>query len=87
MDKLIKLSAVVVACATLGACSTPRFLVAQTLIGSRSSKTILMPTAPNNQNQTLFNYVIRTCEIDAQGVESNCKDSVVLDNVVANPVN
>jgi hypothetical protein len=84
MNHPTRLLVVVAALAALGGCATPRFLVGDTFHAGRSSKTILIPTAAADNNNALYNYVVRLCDIDAQGVEYNCKDTVILENVVTN---
>jgi hypothetical protein len=87
MNIFIKLVAASSLCAALVGCGTPRYLVGDTFTGSRTSKTILMPTAnATDKKEVLYNYVVRLCDVDAEGVESNCNDTVVLENVIANSI-
>jgi len=64
----------------------PRYLVGDSFTGGRNDKTVLIPSVKAEKNQVLYDYVVRLCDFDAQGAESNCKDSVILGNVVSNTV-
>lgn len=85
MKTLRMLVMAVAALAALSGCTVPRFLVADSFVGGRNDKTILIPRSAADKVQ-LYDYVVRLCDLDAQGVESNCKDSVVLSSVVSNSV-
>jgi hypothetical protein len=68
--------------AALTACGGPRkTLMADQLHLNRADKSIIIPTGVQNKVQ-VYDYVTRLCDIDANGVESNCKDSTILSNVV-----
>lgn len=91
--KTIRLAGALLLVVVSAACGVPKYLVEDSLLastvgGSRSDKTIIVPTAQvqvgNNKKENLYDYVVRLCDLDANGAESNCKDSVVLPYVLAN---
>lgn len=70
----------------LSGCAVPRYLIGDSFTGGRGDKIILVPAVKAEKNQVLYDYVVRLCDVDAQGAETQCKDSVVLGNVVSNSV-
>ncbi len=59
------------------ACTPPMVLVDQAYFGKqRVIKSIMQ------KNGGLFNQYLRVCTLDAAGKEGNCKDTLVLENVV-----
>lgn len=90
MNKIIRLVATIAAFAALTGCAVPKFLVADGFNGGRNSKTILRPavtmTDSKGNKDVLYDYIIRLCDLDAVGVESNCGETVVLTNLVSNTV-
>lgn len=78
----IKLISLVLLAAAASGCGVPRYLISDGFIGPRGEKTIVMPVASTDNKTVLYNYILRVCDIDAQGVESQCKDTTVLANVV-----
>lgn len=71
--------------AVAAGCATPKYLVGDGLLGSRGEKTILVPTV-GDKKQVLYDYVLRVCDLDANGASSNCKDTTVLSNVAGRSV-
>ncbi len=43
-------------------------------------------TDSKGNKDVLYDYIIRLCDLDAVGVESNCGETVVLTNLVSNTV-
>lgn len=70
----------------LSGCAVPKFLVGDSFTGGRSDKIILIPATQTDKKEVLYDYIVRLCDLDAQGVESNCRDSRILGNVVSNSV-
>ena len=65
------------------ACSgANKFIVSDGWIGSRGEKTLLLPVGGDKKTGMLYNYILRICDVDANGGQSNCKDSTVLEKVV-----
>ena len=83
--KTALISFVTVVAALACSCGTPRFLVGDGFIGSRGEKTILVPKAAADKT-VLYDYVLRICDIDKAGAESNCKDTTVLANVISHSI-
>jgi hypothetical protein len=67
-------------------CATPRYLVSDTFLGPRGEKTIVVPVAGDKKQGVLYNYILRICDIDTAGVESTCKDTTVIENVILQSV-
>lgn len=86
MNTLMKLVAASAVFAAVSGCAPTRILIQDSITAGRSDKTLLVPAATVEDNKQLFDYVVRLCDVDAQGTESNCKDSAVLQNVVSNSV-
>lgn len=83
MTHTVKLLLAALALLGLSACGGPqKFLIADSFNASRLDKAVLIPAGTAEKVQ-LYNYVMRLCDIDASGAESNCKDSLVLSNVVS----
>ena len=63
------------------ACAPPKVLVANNV----QTKYLLQEAAEKQAGKKVFNFFVRIC--DGEGERStNCKDSMVLDNVVAQSV-
>ena len=93
MTKLERLMAVAVLAVAMTGCAVPKFLIQDSFIGSmvlpttgttRNDKTVLIPAVRTDNKEILYDYIVRLCDLDANGAESNCRDSVVLANVVSN---
>lgn len=87
--KHIIIGAVAFASLVLSACGPTKFLVEDGFVGGRSNKTILTPAVTvgsGSQQQTLYDFGVRICDLDANGVESNCQTTTVLSNVIAGSV-
>ncbi|MBL9039340.1 MAG: hypothetical protein JNG84_12550 [Archangium sp.] len=70
-----------VAASLFAGCGPTKMLVGDGFVGPRGEKTILLPVG-GDKKQALYNYILRICDIDNNGVESNCKDTTVLANVM-----
>lgn len=79
-----------VSCALLAigasACVPQPVLVRQELIGGKSVKHLLVQTAATDGDGNLYDYVMRVCDYNEQGLETGCKDSTILKSVKAQSV-
>ena len=91
MTNKMKVLLGLVALAALSACGTPKFLVGDQFIGGRNIKYILRPVGGNDavavavtgqKREQLYDFMMRICDYDGNDKESNCKDSIVVSNVV-----
>ncbi|MBI4955514.1 MAG: hypothetical protein HY908_26065 [Myxococcales bacterium] len=65
------------ACAS--GCAVPMVLIDQAFLGeTRTAKMVIRRNPEGN-----FTQILRVCTLDQGGQETACKDTVVLDNVVA----
>jgi hypothetical protein len=82
--------AALLAAATLPACTGPsKVLVSNSFRGAdKTSKLLLLASGkidPSTKN-ALFDVFVRMCDINAQGTESSCKDTKVIESVVPGTV-
>ena len=80
----------ILAVAMLPACVVPpKILVTHQYRGDdKTSKLLIMNTGQINPatKKPLFDVFVRMCDIDAQGNETTCKDTKVVDNVLPGSV-
>jgi hypothetical protein len=78
------------AAATLPACTmSSKILVANSFSGDDKTAKILILDSGQIDPSTkkhLFNVFVRMCDLNAQGAESSCKDTKLVDNVVPGSV-
>jgi hypothetical protein len=87
---LLSASAAALALCALGGCAPPpKVLVASDFNGDdKTSKMLIQDSGqvdPSSKKK-LFNVYVRMCGIDARAVESACKDTLVVENVVPGSV-
>lgn len=86
--KILMLGAL--ALVALGACRRPQYLVDDSFVGGRGTKTIYVPMTSvgngSNNQVVLYDYQIRMCDYDENGNESNCATSTILTNVYTGQV-
>lgn len=51
------------------------------LSSSKTVKTLMLPSSKAAKDTKLFHYFIRVCDLDEMGKETNCQDTLVLENV------
>ncbi len=80
----------VFAAALLPACSVPpKIMVSHQFRGEdKTSKLLIMETGQINPatKARLFDVFMRMCDLDAQGNETTCKDSKIIENIVPGTV-
>jgi ribosomal protein S8E len=90
MNTKYLLTAALLATGLLSGCTVQnKVLVANRFMGeNKTSKFLLLDTGQVNQatKRKLYNVMVRLCDLDAQGAESNCKDTAVLENVIPGSV-
>lgn len=83
-------TALLLASSLLFGCAVPNKVVVSNSFMSedKTSKFLLLDTGQINpaNKQKLYNVIVRICNIDAQGNETECKDNAVIDNVVPGSV-
>lgn len=71
--------------ALLVGCASPqKVLIQNNYIGATKSAKVLILDSGKDDPSTkkrLFNLFVRNCDINADGAEANCKDTVILENV------
>ena len=80
MNRIFLALAILAAAATT-ACTPPKVLVADDF----GTKYVLQENGQTQNSRKLYNFIIRACD-RVGDTTSNCKDSVILDNVVARSV-
>jgi len=80
----------VAALAVLASACSPKVLTSTDLIGGRSVKYTYMKTGTigsqrQGDQQNLYDFGIRVCDFDADSKETNCADTVLMNNVVFRP--
>lgn len=70
---------------TTSACAPRPVLIRQEIIGGKSVKHVLVLTHAEDDVE-LYDYIMRVCNYDGQDRETDCVDSVVLENVLAKSV-
>ncbi len=70
------------ACSSAIGCAPPPKVMTshQYLAESRSAKSLLQDSGATVDEQKLFNYFVRVCNLDS-AAEKQCKDTLVLENV------
>lgn len=86
MKRILCLSAI-----ALGAvgCVTPRVLVSQEMIGDRVAKFTYMRTGATGSGKdakVLFDFGVVLCDFDNAGKETNCGDTLLMQNVTYFPI-
>ena len=78
------------AAATLPACSvSSKILVANNFSGEdKTAKILILDSGQINPatKRHLYNVFVRMCDLNAQGGESSCKDTKLVDNVIPGSV-
>ena len=71
--------------ALLVGCGSPqKVLIQNNYIGpNKSAKVLILDSGKTDpaSKKKLFNLYVRNCDINADGAEANCKDTVILENV------
>lgn len=71
--------AIALAASVATACQPPMVLVDQAFMGEKRTAKIVMQQSGEGH----FDEYIRICDLKPDGTETNCKDTLVLENVVA----
>jgi len=72
-------TAMLIALVMLSSCATPGVLMNRDFVGKADEKT--RKYYVQKADGGTFNAYFRVCDIDNDGKETNCKDTLVLDNV------
>lgn len=90
MNVKTAIGAALLAMLALPACAPPpRVLVASSFNGGDKTSKIIIQESGNVDTSTkkkLFNVFVRVCNIDAKNMETACKDTVVVQDVVPGTV-
>jgi hypothetical protein len=90
MNAKTKITAALLALLALPACAPPpKVLVASSFNGTdKTSKVILQESGQidTSTKKKLFNVFVRVCDLDAKNMETACKDTVVVQDVVPGTV-
>ena len=90
MNAKTKIGAALLALLALPACAPPpKVLVASSFNGAdKTSKVIIQESGQidTSTKKKLFNVFVRVCDLDAKNMETACKDTVVVQDVVPGTV-
>lgn len=90
MNAKTKISAALLALLALPACAPPpKVLVASSFNGTdKTSKVIIQESGQidTSTKKKLFNVFVRVCDLDAKNMETACKDTVVVQDVIPGTV-
>jgi hypothetical protein len=74
---LIMAAAALALTAFLCSCAIPKIMASYAYVGdTKTTKTLMEPATKG-----LFNSYMRVCNLEANATETNCKDSLILENV------
>ncbi|MBI4820601.1 MAG: hypothetical protein HY791_30330 [Deltaproteobacteria bacterium] len=75
------------AVAASGCVTSPNVLIGQGLVGERVVRFAIQPTGQGTQETgQLFNLLMRMCNANDNGTTSECKDTMLLENVMPRSV-
>ena len=92
MKNVVLAALVAVAALATNACAPPRVLVGHSYASSdKSIETIIEKSGVSvktgdGQKQNLFNVYMRVCNQDANNATTQCKDTMILDNVTPSSI-
>lgn len=81
MNNALKLVVGVLALLAFGGCAAPKYLINDFTMQDRAVKYVLTPSGGSADEQMLYNYIVRICDLDSSDQEQNCKDTTVVENV------
>ena len=67
------------------ACAPPKIMISQGFAGDKSSQYLMRP-AGSNDDQKMYNFYIRICDLADDASTSNCQDTLLLENVTNKPL-
>ena len=70
---------------SLVGCGSPQKVIVQNNFvgGSKTAKVLILDSGKEDPStkKRLFHVYVRNCDIESEGTETNCKDTLVLENV------
>jgi len=90
LTKLISILALTASCVALSGCGAPpQILVSQDFVGERSVQYLMQKTGTSGTKKNkvqLFNFSTRICSVTKEGQQTDCVNTLILENIKAKPI-